>query len=254
MTNLLLAALLPLGSQALVAVRPAAAIDTSIATITSTYASTITTTSVTTFPVTTVATTCTVSGSKPPTSSCANSAWTVGSYYWQESCSSASAVGGNVNAALNPYTRMANIWDCYVYCSIFNALCNGVNYFPSQSSCQYLTGTGGSLLHHYYFGFYIGYCGDYDCRLYHYLHYYNLYHFVTGIVDSFIDPYISRYSFFFASFFFASFFFASFFFAGFFFAGFFFAGFFTAVVAEVFSFIIAGLEPRIFFFAKCFAF
>ncbi|KAJ5885517.1 hypothetical protein N7495_010027 [Penicillium taxi] len=116
--------------------QPAALASESIATITSSYASTVTNVVTSTF-LNVVSTTTCIAGTSAPTSTCSDYVWSLRGKYYQETCD-ASVYATTTIAQLSPYTHLPNIWECYVYCSIFGSLCNGVDYNPSSSSCGYI--------------------------------------------------------------------------------------------------------------------
>ncbi|RAL14710.1 uncharacterized protein BO97DRAFT_275358 [Aspergillus homomorphus CBS 101889] len=61
-------------------------------------------------------------------------------------CDGSSISGAVTRAVMSPYARQANINGCQLYCSIFNGMCNAVNYIPASSSCVFLWATGNAVV------------------------------------------------------------------------------------------------------------
>ncbi|PYH43756.1 uncharacterized protein BP01DRAFT_384139 [Aspergillus saccharolyticus JOP 1030-1] len=144
---LLISALAPASLAATIALPAASAAAESLATITSTYPTVVTSVIASTSAVVTTNVVCaTGTASLGSGNSCSDYAWSSAGYYYREMCDGSSISGATTRAAMNVYSRQANINGCEVYCRIFNGMCNAVNYYPALSSCQYLWATGASVV------------------------------------------------------------------------------------------------------------
>ncbi|KAG9526036.1 hypothetical protein KCU93_g5647, partial [Aureobasidium melanogenum] len=120
-------------------VSPAAAVRESVVTLTSTYANTYIDILTTTIASTQTVTTCTPSAFT--IGQCQAGVYTYGTKYYNQFCGGSSLAGGATVLVL-PAAQFAL---CNQYCSVYSALCSGINYNTAARICTFLSGSALSL-------------------------------------------------------------------------------------------------------------
>lgn len=114
---------------------PAAVVQESVVTLTSTYANTYTDILTTTIASTQTTTTCTPSAFT--VGQCQNGVYTLGTKYYNQFCGGSSLAGGATVLVL----PAAQIALCNQYCSVYSTLCSGYNYNTAARLCTFLSGS-----------------------------------------------------------------------------------------------------------------
>ncbi|KAH0046121.1 hypothetical protein KCU78_g164, partial [Aureobasidium melanogenum] len=116
-------------------VSPAAAVRESVVTLTSTYANTYIDILTTTIASTQTVTTCTPSAFT--IGQCQAGVYTYGTRYYNQFCGGSSLAGGATVLVL----PAAQFGLCNQYCSVYSALCSGINYNTAARLCTFLSGS-----------------------------------------------------------------------------------------------------------------
>ncbi|KAG9514510.1 hypothetical protein KCV07_g8055, partial [Aureobasidium melanogenum] len=116
-------------------VSPAAAVRELVVTLTSTYANTYIDILTTTIASTQTVTTCTPSAFT--IGQCQAGVYTYGTRYYNQFCGGSSLAGGATVLVL----PAAQFGLCNQYCSVYSALCSGINYNTAARLCTFLSGS-----------------------------------------------------------------------------------------------------------------